>query len=144
MIQRLWFSAALVVCVGATNAAAQEAATGRFTTAGEVRPILEATKANWVAVRDFNGQDLVYVTHLWAWRCGLTGIEIGVNGAPREPWPLPDCHMDQANPNAVRDEDGLPYQAFPQNTVQILEGWITYDDGQQSSLVAHRASVTIP
>lgn len=109
---------------------------GRFTTATEVRPILNATRANWISVREFDGQDLVYVTHLWAWRCGLVQLKLGVNGAAPEIWPLPDCHLDQAQPNAILEGDGLPYLSFPLQSVDTVTVEITYDD-----LAADRVTV---
>ena len=102
--------------------------TGRFTTATEVRPILDATRMSWIATRDWEGQQLLYVTHLWSWRCGLAQIEIGLNGAAPEVWPLPACHLDQAAPNAILDGDGLPYRAFPPGSLSRIEVWLTYDD----------------
>jgi hypothetical protein len=102
--------------------------TGRFTTATEVKPILTATRANWIATRDWDGQDLIYVTHLWSWRCGLVQVEMSVNGAGMEVWPLPDCHLDQPAPNAILDGDGLPYRGFAQGSVDRIEVVITYDD----------------
>lgn len=131
----------------ATEAAAPPAAVlqaepqvpeGRFTTAAEVRPILNATRANWVSVREFNGQDLVYVTHLWAWRCGLVQLKFAVNGAAPEVWPLPDCHLDQPQPNAVLNSDGLPYRSFPPSSVETVTVEITYDDLSTGSVTLSR------
>lgn len=116
---------------------------GRFTTATEVRPILGATKGNWVAVREFNGQDLVYVTHLWSWRCGLVQIEFAVNGAPLEVWEMPPCQVDTAVPNAIPNE-ALPYRAFPLGSVNDVSVRITYDDLGTEDGNWERRSVLMP
>ncbi|MEL7098696.1 MAG: hypothetical protein AAGM84_07700 [Pseudomonadota bacterium] len=121
-----------------------QVATGQFTTALEVRPILGATRNNWVAVREFDGQDLVYVTHLWAWRCGLARIEFSVNGAPLQDWPMPDCHLGTAMPNAVTADDGLPYQTFPLGSVGSVSVRITYDDLGVEEAQWQRAQVLMP
>lgn len=102
--------------------------TGKFTTATEVKPILAATRSAWISVRDFDGKDLLYVTHLWSWRCGLLDMKIGINGATPERWPLPDCHMDQQMPSAILESDGLPFREFPQGSISTVEVEITYDD----------------
>lgn len=127
-----------------TQVAEPQVPTGKFTTALEVKPILNATRGNWVAVREYDGQDLVYVTHLWAWRCGLIELRIGVNGATPVPWPLPECHMEYATPNAVLDGDGLPYQPFALGSVVEIEVQITYDDLDTDSVRFDRQGVLIP
>ncbi|MEO0390663.1 MAG: hypothetical protein AAF218_06950 [Pseudomonadota bacterium] len=116
---------------------------GRFTTATEVRPILGATKANWVAVREFNGQDLVYVTHLWAWRCGLVQIEFAINDGAFEVWPMPPCQTETAVPNAIPD-GALPYQAFALGSVAEVSVRVTYDDLGVEDGVWPRARVLLP
>jgi len=121
-----------------------QVATGQFTTALEVRPILGATRNSWVAVREFDGQDLVYVTHLWAWRCGLARIEFSVNGAPLEEWPMPACHTGTAMPNAVTADDGLPYRVFPLGSVGEVSVRITYDDLGVEEASWQRAQVLMP
>lgn len=118
--------------------------TGRFTTATEVRPILTATKGNWISVRDFNGKDLVYVTHLWSWRCGLLAMKVGINGAPPQPWPLPPCHADEASPNAIKQTDGLPFAEFASGSVGLIEVHITFDDLSTDSARYNRQGVQIP
>ncbi|MEO9780190.1 MAG: hypothetical protein ABJH07_13230 [Sedimentitalea sp.] len=103
-------------------------ATGKFTTALEVKPILNATRGNWITLREYDGKDLVYVTHLWAWRCGLLEMRVGINGNTPELWPMPDCHLDQAAPGAILDTDGLPYRGYALGSVALIEIQLTYDD----------------
>lgn len=121
-----------------------QVATGKFTTALEIKPIMNATRGNWIAVREYDGQDLVYVTHLWAWRCGMVEMRVGLNGAVPEIWPLPECHTQYATPNAVLDEDGLPYKAFGLGTVATIEVQVTYDDLTTDTAKFDRQGVLIP
>lgn len=117
---------------------------GKFLTATEVRPILEATKSNWVAVRDYDGQDWLYVTHLWSWRCGLKAIAISVNGEGLQDWPMPQCHEQFTTPNAVLEDDGLPVLTFRQNSVQTITIQIVYDDLSMDIARFERGNVLIP
>ncbi len=118
--------------------------TGKFTTATEVKPILGMTKGNWVAVREFNGQDLIYVTHLWSWRCGLIEMRVGINGAAPEIWPLPICHDDQPAPNMILESDGLPYRSFALNSVNTIAVELVYDDLSEEATQFDRKGVQIP
>lgn len=135
---------------GAENAGVQglvaepQTPSGKFTTAMEIRPILEATKASWVAVRVYDGQDLVYVTHLWSWRCGLAAMAISINDAPLQDWPLPPCHKDLATPNAVLEQDGLPYRAMPEGSVHTVKVRVVYDDLKVDEATFERGAVLIP
>lgn len=117
---------------------------GKFTTATEVKPILEATKGNWVAVRDYDGKDWLYVTHLWGWRCGLKAMAISVNGETMQNWPLPPCHEQYTTPNAVLEDDGLPVLTFRQNSVQTITIQIVYDDLSMDVASFERGNVLIP
>jgi len=118
--------------------------TGKFTTAQEVRPILQATKGNWIAVREYDGKDLLYVTHLWGWRCGLAAMAISVNDEPMQNWPLPPCHMQYATPNAILEDDGLPYLSLRLQAVQKVTIQIVYDDLTMDMATFARGNVLIP
>ena len=117
---------------------------GKFTTATEIKPIMQATKPNWVAVREFNGQDLVYVTQLLSWRCGMHQVRYSINDGPMQDWALPPCLIDTAQPNAIRAEDGLPYQAFAPGSVQSIAVEILYDDLSTDNARFDRAQVLMP
>ena len=118
--------------------------TGKFTTATEVKPILTATKANWVAIRDYDGQDLLYVTHLLAWRCGLVRLRYGLNGGELVDWPMPACHENIATPNALLPEDGMPFAAFAPSQINSVTVEITYDDLSTDSATFQRSEVMMP
>ena len=117
---------------------------GKFTTATEVKPILNATKGSWVAVREYDGKDLLYVTHLWSWRCGLSAVAISLNGEPMQNWPLPPCHMDFAAPNAILEDDGLPYLSLRLGSVETITIQVVYDDLSMDVATFDRSDVRIP
>lgn len=117
----------------------------QFTTAAEVRPILEMTTANWVAVREWDGQDLVYFTHLLAWRCGLTAVRFSVNSTKSDHvWPMEPCYEGTASPNAIKAEQFLPYVALPLRSVDQIAVVLEMDDGTFLKASFERAQVLIP
>ena len=118
--------------------------TGKFTTATEVKPIMEMTMGNWVALREYDGKDLLYVTHIWSWRCGLLQMRYAVNGGEMIDWPLPPCHEGTNAPNAIIDTDGLPYATFALGAVQSVEVELLYDDLSTGSARFERSDVLMP
>jgi len=118
--------------------------TGKFTTATEVRPILEATRGNWVAVRVYNGQDMVYFTHLLAWRCGLKGLRYAINGGAMQAYDLPPCHTEYTSPNALLDDEGMPVMGLEPGSVEKVRVELIYDDLSRASAEYARDEVLIP
>ncbi|WP_428515586.1 hypothetical protein [Roseovarius sp.] len=117
--------------------------TGKFTTAAEIRPIIEATRGNWVAVREYDGQDLLYLTHLLSWRCGMHRVRVGVNGGAMEAWALPPCQTDTAAPNAFPD-DAVIYKSFGLGEIESIAVEILYDDLGTAEGVFGRKEVLMP
>lgn len=121
-------------------------ATGQWTVAVEVKPILGMTKSNWVAVRLYEGQDLLYFSHLLAFRCGLWEIRWGVNGEPAtNQVALEPCHTDTAQPNALTDPLTYPiYVTLPPESVTSVFVEIVYDDGTTDFARFDRNQILIP
>lgn len=115
---------------------------GKFTTATEVKPILTMTKANWVAVREYDGKDLVYFTHLMSWRCGLAAMRYSLNDGPLQMYDLPPCDEASATPNAI-PTDWYPISGLPPQSVQKVYVEIFYDDLSTDSASFDRAGVEI-
>ena len=120
--------------------------TGKFTTAVEIKPILGMTKGSWVAVRLYEGQDLLYFTHLLSWRCGLWEMRYGLNGAPAtEVFPLEPCYEDTAAPNALNDmENYLPYVVLSAESIESVYVELLFDDGTTDFAQFARNAVLIP
>jgi len=117
-----------------------------FTTAAEVKPILQATRASWIAVREYNGQDLLYFTNVLAWRCGLSEIRYGLNGAGTDTvLAMEPCHDGEAAPNALNMDQGvLIYVTLPLQSVQAVRVVVVFDDGTEEAADYDRAAVLTP
>ncbi|MEH6361800.1 MAG: hypothetical protein V7761_13850, partial [Amylibacter sp.] len=101
------------------------------------------TKNNWVAVREWGGQDLVYFTHLLTWRCGLTKIQYSINSMAADMnWSFVPCDETSSNPMALSDDQKI-YGNFALNSVQSITVKITYDDGAQDTVTFQRAAIQI-
>lgn len=111
--------------------------------AAQIRPILDMTKGQWVAVREYNGQDLIYFTHLLAWRCGLDKIQYGINSTKADQnWTFVPCDADAAAPSALDPEQKV-YTGFELNSIQSVTVLITYDDGKTDTVTYQREAIKI-
>lgn len=131
----------LILALLASPAMAQ-----KFTTAEEVRPILEIQKTGWAALRDWEGKDYVYFTPVLAWRCGLLAVHYGINDAPAEtPVALEPCYEDTAAPNALKEPQTYPiFVILPRESVEQVTVTVTYDDGETSTSVMPANSILLP
>ena len=142
-------AAILSVSLGTVSALAQDRVaedqtpTGKFLTASEVKPILGATKGNWIAVREWEGQDLIYFTHLLSWRCGLYEIRYTVNGGEQLSWPIPDCDPATHTVGAI-PEDAAIYTELQLKSVETITVELLYDDLSTETATFERAAVLIP
>ena len=119
--------------------------TGKFTTAAEVGPILTMTKGNWAAVREYDGQDLVYFSHIFSWRCGLKGAKFSINGEPLKDLPMPDCHMKYQQPNSIIDDEALmTFQRFELGSVKSIRIDLLLDNLTVQSNTLLRENIMIP
>ncbi|MEP1933504.1 hypothetical protein [Shimia sp.] len=143
LVAAICISPAGIATAGETRIAEDQTPTGKFMTATEIRPILTATKGNWVAVREYGGQDLVYFTHLLSWRCGLHSVQYSINGGDIQEFPIPECPADIAQPNAIPD-DALIYLSLDKGVVQSVEIELLYDDLGVDSAMFERAAILIP
>ena len=135
------FLAALALVLLASAAQGQN-----YTTAAEVKPILTMTKPGWIAVRPDDGNDLLYFTNALAWRCGVSEIRYGVNGAPAATvLAMEPCYEGEAAPNALKLEGGiLPYVVLPLGSVLTVAVVVVFDDGSEEPASYQRAAVLIP
>lgn len=101
----------------------------QFTTAEEVRPMLDFTRADWVALREYDGNDQLLFTHILAWRCGIDRISYAVNTGKRERLKVEPCYEGETRPNDFKDKTFLPYVTFPKGSVETVTVWLNYDDG---------------
>jgi hypothetical protein len=123
--------------------AEDQTATGRMITATEIRPILSITKPSWVAVREWDGNDLLYFTNLLAWRCGVHEIRYAINDGADTVLEIDPCYLDEGSPNALKAEEVLPYVVLPLGSVDTVRVDVLYDDLSTDSAAYSRQSIRI-
>jgi hypothetical protein len=122
---------------GAGQGAAQS-----FTTPEEVRPILQMTRANWVAIGTDTGNDLFYFSHIAAWRCGFSHATYRLNGGTDEiAFDIEPCYRDTAQPNAIR---GLPFVVHPQGSITSVIVTLHFPDGTAETAKYERRDILPP
>lgn len=119
-------------------------ATGQdFTTSAGVKPILELIRSKWIAIRPYQGQDLLYMTMLLTYRCGIEQIRFSYNGGPLQAWDGEPCYRDEASPMALKMETHLPYAVAPLDSLQTVTINLLFDDGTQMEHSYTRKDVQI-
>lgn len=102
---------------------------------GQEKSILEMTKANWVAFRDYGGRQLIYFTHLEAWRCGIARVAYSINDdSLGDEWQLQPC--DPEKPNEVTTDK--PYLSLPEGSASSIAVRLTFSDGTESETQVFR------
>jgi hypothetical protein len=97
---------------------------------GMEKQLLPMPKANWIAFRNYDGRQLVYFTHLVAYRCGLSQVRYSINSDTLDQqFDMPPC--DPQRPNEIPG-DYLPFLALPLGTAQSLAVQAVYTDGEES------------
>ena len=135
------------VAVAGAGVLIASAAPGQdFTTAAEVKPILTVTRASWIAIRPDDGNDLLYFTNALAWRCGISEIRYGLNGAAAVTvLAMEPCYEGEATPNALKMDRGImPYVLLPLESVESVTVVVVFDDGSEEPANYQRKAVLIP
>lgn len=109
----------------------------------QAKTILQMTQENWVAVRLFDGRDLLYFTHLEVYRCSFESLRYAVNGGKMQAWEMPPC-PDEGQLMAPIPEDHLPYAEFPPDSVEKVTVEIVYTDGTIARAAFDRAEIETP
>jgi len=134
MRELIW--AAAVALAGVMPGYAQD-----YTTAAEVKPILDMTRDTWVALGEDGDNDILYFTHLLAWRCGLEKVFLSVNDGEEQVFDAEPCHEDRQQPNALDIEDHPIFLMFDLKLIDTVTVRLLYDDGSEDTQSYDRAEI---
>ena len=90
--------------------------------------------------------DLLYFTDLLAWRCGISAIHYGVNGAaPDTLLVMEPCHSGTATPNALLMENGVvPHVKLDLKSIATVAVKVQFDDDSTLTADYARAAILRP
>jgi len=98
----------------------------------QLKKILHLTQNSWVSFRDFNGQQLIYFTHLEAYTCGIKEVRYSLNSNTLDKvWTLQPCVSDGIS-KITKD---LIMLHLPLGTAQSIDVQLTFTDGTKSEIL---------
>ena len=130
-----WMVAAGLIALAPVAARAQSVT-------DQVKPILAMTEGNWVAVREFNGADLLYFTHLEVYRCALEQVRYVLNTGKPEVWEQDNCETEAMF--SPVDPERQIYVEYPLGSIQTVKVELTYKDGDVVVATFERAAIMTP
>lgn len=98
------------------------------------KSILERLPTGWLSFRDWDGNLLVYFSHLVSYRCAISRVEFGVDAdTPDNQFHLQPC--DPNNPHSVnyKGKPSMIHLQIPKQT-RYMTVKLTYADGTQSKV----------
>ncbi len=116
---------------------AQAEATSRKPTTELTKQALDATRDQWIAFRNYNGEQWIYFTQLISWKCGLNQIRYSINNESLENnFPLPECNPQM--PFAVDPENNEIYLRFPLGRAKTVSVQLVYGDDTVSPMMTYK------
>ena len=101
-----------------------------------VKAAINATTANWIAFRNFNGKQLLYFTQLLTWKCGLREIRYAINSSHiSETWPLPVCNPQ--NPYHLDPEKAEIYKSFALDSIKFVSVQVVFADDVATEVMTY-------
>jgi hypothetical protein len=108
-----------------------------------IAPIIEMTKSSWVALRKWEGAELLYFTHLESWRCAVASVRFSLNDGAWQDWSLAPCQTGTPTPNAL-PEGYLPYTRLDAELLQSIAVQVEMADGQVIEQRFARGDILMP
>lgn len=133
------FFAALLVAT--TGLGSLPARADLFTESALAKPVLQAISGQWVTIRPYEGQDLLYFTMVLSYRCAIEQIRFSYNGGPLQVWEHEPCWHGEAQPYALKMDTHLPYAVAPLNSLQQITVDLLFDDGSTLTHSYDRAAI---
>lgn len=119
-----------VTCAPQVSYAQQIAPTPEMT-----KNVMNLTKKTWVQFRNYDGKQLLYFTHFFAWKCAIKEVHYSINSKElSETLTLPEC-----NPDAPFDVDPIKhtvYKTYPLGHANQVTVQIIYSDDTKSETLS--------
>lgn len=98
----------------------------------QMKKLLNLTQNSWVSFRDFYRKQLIYFTHLEAYRCGIKEVRYSLNTDDLDKvWELDSC--ESVGISSIKKD--LVYLRLPLGTIKSIAIQLLFTDGTKSEVM---------